>query len=182
MNALAHGLGAKATGPVPIVCWDKKEKVGLLNTIRRGIEALGRIRDNTSALGEKAHQLPKHCMEMSKGQNKTTNSLRQAQRLEDFQLREMHRTRQQEITAAPDCNLSTGSCNQELRAGVQLRGTRTFGQALPDLADNVVARINHLIREVVRKEVESADASAVLSRTSKMDMMIENKHLALDMF
>lgn len=87
MNTLVHELGTKATDPTPIVCWEKKEKISCLNTIRRGIEALGRIRDNNLALGEKAHQLPEHCMEMLKGQKKTANSLRQAQRLEYFQLR-----------------------------------------------------------------------------------------------
>ena len=161
LNGLAHEYGAEATDPTPIVSWKKKEKVGCLNTIRRCIETLGRIRDNTAALGEKAHQLPKHCMEMSKGPNKIINALQQAQRLEYFHLRELHRTRQEEEAAAQGHPLGAGRNNEGLTAKVDLRGIRTFDQALPDLPDEVIARINHLVREVVRKAAEEDDAPGV---------------------
>ena len=159
MNELANEFGSEKD----LVSWTAKEKVGSLNAIRRCIETLGRIRDNTSALGEKAHQLMKHCREISKGANKKVNSLKQAQRGEYYQLRELHRQRQRKEAAARDAEEAAAQgapvAIVAIKAGVELRGLRTFGQALPNLPDKVVARINHLIREAVKKESRAVDAA-----------------------
>ena len=159
MNELANEFGSDKD----LVSWTAKEKVGSLNAIRRCIETLGRIRDNTSALGEKAHQLMKHCREISKGANKKVNSLKQAQRGEYYQLRELHRQRQRKEAAARDAEEAAAQgapvAIVAIKAGVELRGLRTFGQALPNLPDKVVARINQLIREAVKKESRAVDAA-----------------------
>ena len=152
LNGLAHELGAGRSKPTPIITWAGQEKVAGLHTIRRCCETLGAPRFLSSAIGEKAHQGPKHCLEMSKGPNKEWNSLKQAQRMEygdvrkvyyDIQADEAEEEARQDMDDAP-------------RNGVVVRGKRDIKEALPDLKDDLAARICHLVREVVRHEGDTS--------------------------
>ena len=66
LNALAHELAAPASKPTPVITWAGQENVGTLNTTRRCCKLLGAPRFLSSAIGEKAHQGPKHRLETSK--------------------------------------------------------------------------------------------------------------------
>ena len=152
LNALAHELGAPASKPTPIITWAGQEKVGTLNTTRRCCELPGAPRFLSSAIGEKAHQGPKHCLEMSKGPNKELNSLKQSQRVEYGDVRKVY------------YNIQADEAEEEARSnkdiaprnGVVVRGKRKITEALPNLKDNLAARICHLVREVVRHEGDTS--------------------------
>ena len=100
---------------------------------------------------------PKHCMEMSKGKNKDANSLKQAQRLEYHDLRDVHteiEINKREAEALED----EDELQKAPRTGVVLRGYRSLDDALPALRNDLAARICHLVRESVRKQVRKERA------------------------
>ena len=181
LNNVAHSLGANASDGTPLVHFSGVEKIAVMNSIRRGIEELGACRFLSAAIGEKAHQGPKHCLELSKGKNKAANSLQQCQRVEYHDLRMVHTQdamreaeQEQHIQAATketeedvredDVARLLGPHQAPQRAprnasrtGVVLRGPRDLDGAFPALTDKLAARICHLLREVVQKEVQDLD-------------------------
>ena len=152
LNELAHRLVPKQKKANPILTWEGMEKVGALNTVTAGIEWLGAFRHQSSAVGEKAHIGPKHCLEMSKGKNKDANSLKQARRLEYHDLRDVHT--ETEIAKREAEALDNEDEREDAPdTGVVLRGWELLDHALPALQNDLAARICHLIREAVQKQV-----------------------------
>ena len=153
LNELAHRLVPGRTSKVnPILNWNKEEKIGALNTVTAGIEWLGAFRHQSSGVGEKAHIGPKHCLEMSKGKNKDANSLKQARRLEYHDLRDVH-TEQEIARRKAEAQADEDELEDAPDTGIVLRGWSTFDDALPALENSVAARICHLIRGAVEKQV-----------------------------
>ena len=164
LNTIAERFGHDKK----LVEWGRKEKVGALNTIVSTIRNFGALRFLSSAVGEKAHQMPKHCLEMSKGVNKDANSLKQAMRIEYSDLRGVFARIQKE---GDDHNRPITRASLAKAKGVVLRGHRAFDDALPDFNDSVVARVCHLIREEVQAQVDEAGGEAVNDLTALEDMI-----------
>ena len=169
LNAIAARFGHASD----VVAWDRKEKVGALNTIVATIRNFGALRFLSSAVGEKAHQMPKHCLEMSKGVNKDANSLQQAMRIEYSDLRGVFAGIQKlgDEHDAPATKTALAKAK-----GVVLRGHRSFDDALPDVEDHVIARICHLIREAVQDEAEEAGGAADDDLTALYDILPPRPH------
>ena len=153
LNKLAHELYPGRTDKEnPIITWEGMEKVGALNTVTSSIEWLGAFRHQSSAVGEKAHIGPKHCLEMSKGKNKDANSIKQAQRLEYHDLRDVH-TKTEIAKRKAEALVDEDEMENAPKTGVVLRGWEILDAALPSLQNDLAARICHLVREAVQKQV-----------------------------
>ena len=163
LNAIAQRFGHASD----LVSWGRKEKVGALNTIVSTIRNFGALRFLSSAIGEKAHQMPKHCLEMSKGVNKDTNSLKQAMRIEYSDLRGVF-AEIQKVHVAEERITKVSLAKAK---GVVFRGHRTFEDVLRDAEDSLVARICHLIREEVQAQVGEAGREAVNDLVALEDMI-----------
>ena len=170
INDIATEYGYAKT----LVAWGKKEKVGALNTLVSTMENFGALRFLSSAVGEKAHQMPKHCLELSKGKNRAANSLKQAMRIEYSSLRGVYSQIQKKIVddAAERSRRADGAVLADTGGrrvtanSVSFRGPRTFEDALPDVEDGVVARICHLIREVVEAQIDTTGEVAIADLTA----------------
>lgn len=140
------------------------QKIGCLNTIRATIHNFGALRFLSSAVGEKAHQMPKHCLEISKGVNKERNALKQALRLEYSDLRGVYAG--MEKLALDDSEAQDAGDAAAAPTGVALVGQRSFDDAFPDVEDDVVARVCHLIRTVVQTKAVELGGEALHDYTA----------------
>ena len=94
---------------------------------------------------------------MSKGVNKDANSLKQAQRLEFHDLRDVHTQIEIEKREA-ERQKDEEEAEEAPHTGVVLRGWRSLDDALPNLQNDLAARICHLVRESVQAQVQKVKA------------------------